>query len=557
MVAGADLPRERRRPRGLRAGRPAGLRLPAAVPQGRRDRHGLLPAPRPQRGRRPQLHPAADVQADRRPPLGAQALHRGARQAGRHLHRGGRGRARRLPSRLQTALEETRSHARRGQVRRQAAAAGASACCPTSTPGVDREHARRALRRPGRPRPRASPSTPSWPSSSRPATTMFAGAARSTGPWPRRSPSARCCSRARRSASPAQDTRRGTFSQRHARARRLRDRRRVRPARPPRPRPGEVLDLRLAALGVRRARLRVRLLGVAEQGRPRACGRRSSATSSTAPRSSSTSTSPPPRTSGARRSGLVLLLPHGYEGQGPEHSSARIERFLTLCAEDNMQVCNAHHRRRSTSTCCAARCSATSRKPLVVFTPKSLLRAKSARSPVDELTVGLVPGGPRRRRASPTRRRCSGSSSAPARSATRPSPARDEPRRAGRDPAARAALPVPQERRSASCCRSTTNATEVVWLQEEPDNMGPRTFVGERLWPLVRRGHQVHRGRPGRLGLARAAAATPSTSRSRTSSSTGPSRACRRRDRRGAAVPVGPVALRRTRRPGRPGRRRR
>ena len=63
---GADLPRERRRPRGVRAGGPAGVRVPAAVPQGRRDRHGLLPAPRPQRGRRPELHAAADVRQDRR-----------------------------------------------------------------------------------------------------------------------------------------------------------------------------------------------------------------------------------------------------------------------------------------------------------------------------------------------------------------------------------------------------------------------------------------------------------------------------------------------------------
>ena len=72
-----------------------------------------------------------------------------------------------------------------------------------------------------------------------------------------------------------------------------------------------------------------------------------------------------------------MLLPHGYEGQGPEHSSARIERFLTLRAEDNIQVVQRHHRRRSTSTCCAARCARDVRKPLMVFTPKSLLRAKA------------------------------------------------------------------------------------------------------------------------------------------------------------------------------------
>jgi 2-oxoglutarate dehydrogenase E1 component len=88
-----------------------------------------------------------------------------------------------------------------------------------------------------------------------------------------------------------------------------------------------------------------------------------------------------------RMSGLVMLLPHGYEGQGPEHSSARLERYLQLCAEDNMQVCNCstpanyfHVLRRQIHR--------EFRKPLVLMTPKSLLRHKRAVSKLEEMGEG-------------------------------------------------------------------------------------------------------------------------------------------------------------------------
>jgi 2-oxoglutarate dehydrogenase E1 component len=88
-----------------------------------------------------------------------------------------------------------------------------------------------------------------------------------------------------------------------------------------------------------------------------------------------------------RMSGLTLLLPHGYEGQGPEHSSARLERFLELCAEDNMQVC-APTTPVQLFHCLRRQMKRPFRKPLVIMTPKSLLRHKLAVSRVEEFANG-------------------------------------------------------------------------------------------------------------------------------------------------------------------------
>jgi 2-oxoglutarate dehydrogenase E1 component len=183
-----------------------------------------------------------------------------------------------------------------------------------------------------------------------------------------------------------------------------------------------------------------------------------------------------------RGSGLVLLLPHGYEGQGPEHSSARLERFLSLCAEDNIQVVNPttpaqyfHLLRRQVRR--------NFRKPLIVMTPKSLLRHKQAVSPVEHLVSSRFqevlddPAGSDQARRVLV---CSGK-------VYYDLLAHREALGKNREVAIvrlEQFYPWPVEMLKATLARYRA-AREWVWVQEESQNMGGWTFVAPRLQELM------------------------------------------------------------------------
>ena len=179
-------------------------------------------------------------------------------------------------------------------------------------------------------------------------------------------------------------------------------------------------------------------------------------------------------------SGLVMLLPHGYEGQGPEHSSARIERFLQLAAQDNFQICQPstagqyfHLLRRQ-----ALR---PWRKPLVVFTPKSMLRHPDASSPVSELSNG---GFLRVRpdfEINDARRilLCTGKIGHELRV--------ERKKKKIEDIAitfVEQMYPFPEAEIKAELVRHA-NAREIVWVQEEPANMGALNYMLPRLRHLA------------------------------------------------------------------------
>jgi 2-oxoglutarate dehydrogenase E1 component len=196
-----------------------------------------------------------------------------------------------------------------------------------------------------------------------------------------------------------------------------------------------------------------------------------------------------------RLCGLTLLLPHGYEGQGPEHSSARLERFMQLCANHNIQVCQPstpgqmfHLLRRQVHQ--------PTRKPLIVMTPKSLLRSKSATSVMEVLTEGGFqrvigdrgPGTPEEIRRVVF---CSGKvyyDLAEKRDA--------EDVREVAVMRAEQLYPFP-EKELRGFVNEFPNATEVVWCQEEPQNQGAWYQIRHHLQACISEQHELkYVGRP-------------------------------------------------------------
>ena len=197
-------------------------------------------------------------------------------------------------------------------------------------------------------------------------------------------------------------------------------------------------------------------------------------------------------------SGVVLLLPHGYEGQGPEHSSARMERFLQLAARDNIQICQPstaaqyfHLLRRQ-----ALRAW---RKPLIVFTPKSMLRNPAASSSLADLAA------PRFQTVIPDRGDGTATRVLLCTGKIGHELVAERKRRKDNSTAIvflEQLYPFPEAELAAEMDRHA-NAREFVWVQEEPANMGALAFLLPRLERLAR-GRSV-------LSVKRSASASPAT----------------------------------------------
>ncbi len=212
-----------------------------------------------------------------------------------------------------------------------------------------------------------------------------------------------------------------------------------------------------------------------------------------------------------RMSGVTLLLPHGYEGQGPEHSSARIERYLELCAERNMWVCNLttpanyfHALRRQLRR--------NFRKPLIVFTPKSLLRHKLAVSDLAAMTEGsgfrfVIPEIDAIAAAEEVRRVvvCSGKVYYDLLTERRQNQINDVA-------ILRLEQFYPFPEYTLGRALAPYQRADVVWCQEEPENMGAWNFVDRRIEKVLSRLDSKVR-RP--IYVGRDAAASPASGSAR------------------------------------------
>ena len=184
-------------------------------------------------------------------------------------------------------------------------------------------------------------------------------------------------------------------------------------------------------------------------------------------------------------SGLVLLLPHGYEGQGPEHSSARLERYLQLAAHENVRIANLTTAAQYFHLLRAQAALKDNKRPLIIMTPKSLLRHPMAASTLEDLSEGtfqpVLDDEEARERADSVERLilCSGKVFTEL--------AGSEYREEAVDTAiARIELlyPFPEDRIK-EVLEGYPNLREILWVQEEPQNMGAWTFVEPRLRALT------------------------------------------------------------------------
>jgi 2-oxoglutarate dehydrogenase E1 component len=200
----------------------------------------------------------------------------------------------------------------------------------------------------------------------------------------------------------------------------------------------------------------------------------------------------------SQRSSVVLLLPHGYEGQGPDHSSARMERYLQMCAEENMIVARPstpasyfHLLRRQAHQ--------RPRKPLIVFTPKAMLRLRDAASPVDDFTAGSfreVIDEPRQLDKAAVQRVI----------VTSGKPFHDLEAEIAKTADARVAVVrleqfYPEPLDALNAVLATYPNAEIVWYQDEPQNQGA--------WPFILLNIAPHLGGRAIRCVSRPASASP------------------------------------------------